>query len=149
MAGIMMLLLLFAISLILDEMVTYYPNKIVIVITLVVGALALLEVPVTDSSFMSKFTFIDEVSCSSSETTLLNCSHLKRRDSGFECHNRSDAGVRCSEEELKVDSNMSASIITGAVLGSIIVVLLLLLVVCGGALLYLLRSRGVISKRYK
>jgi hypothetical protein len=46
-------------------------------------------------------------------------------------------------------SSMSETVI-GGVLGSIIAILLLLLVVCGGALLYLLyllRSKGVTSKR--
>jgi hypothetical protein len=44
------------------------------------------------------------------------------------------------------DLSMRASII-GGVLGSIIAILLLLLVMCGAALLYLLRSKGVTSKR--
>ena len=154
MAGIIMMLLLFVISLALDEKVVnlFYTSKTVIILISYsgcIGALALWEVPMTDSSFMPRFVFIDEVSCYSSESTLLNCSHLKRGDSGFECCNGSKAsiGVSCREEELKVDSNMRASIITGAVLGSIIAVLLLLLVVCGGALLYLLRSRDMISIR--
>ena len=51
-----------------------------------------------------------------------------------------------SNKFVSSDLNMRASII-GGVLGSIIVILLLLLAICGGALLYLLRSRGVIPKR--
>jgi hypothetical protein len=51
-----------------------------------------------------------------------------------------------SETVVSSDLSMRASII-GGVLGSIIAILLLLLVVCGGALLYLLRSKGVTSKR--
>jgi hypothetical protein len=51
-----------------------------------------------------------------------------------------------SETVASSDLGMRASII-GGVLGSIIAILLLLLVVCGAALLYLLRSKGVTSKR--
>ena len=51
-----------------------------------------------------------------------------------------------TEAFINSDSNMRANII-GGVLGFIIVILVLLLAICGGALLYLLRSRGVIPKR--
>ena len=51
-----------------------------------------------------------------------------------------------SEKVVSSDLNMRASIIVG-VLGSVIVVLLLLLAICGGALLFLLRSRSIITKR--
>ena len=51
-----------------------------------------------------------------------------------------------TEMLISSDSNMRANIVGGA-LGFIIVILILLLVICAGALLYLLRSRGVIPKR--
>ena len=76
MAGIIMMLLLFVISLALDEKVVnlFYTSKTVIILMSYsgcIGALALWEVPMTDSSFMPRFVFIDEVSCHSSESTLL------------------------------------------------------------------------------
>jgi hypothetical protein len=74
-----------------------------------IGALALWEVPVIDSNFMSRFTFIDnlKVSCHSYETTLLNCPHNRRRDS---CRFGGDAGVKCREEELRVKNVSIANI---------------------------------------
>ena len=56
----------------------------------------------------SNFIFIDEVSCSSSETALLNCFHIVRGRDGYFCSIAGDAGVRCREEELRVKS-VSAS----------------------------------------
>ena len=98
---------------------------------------------------------IDEVDCDSSNTRLIDCSHIILRSG-----NNSDcnyAGVFCSGEQLRTqtfnvsaatvvsnDSKLRTSII-GGVLGSIIA--LLLLIVCGGALLYLLRSKSVTSTR--
>ena len=51
-----------------------------------------------------------------------------------------------SEKVVDIDLNMRANII-GGVLGSIIIILLLLLAMCGGALLFLLRSRSMTSKK--
>lgn len=46
--------------------------------------------------------FLDNVDCQSSEATLLNCSHFKRFDRGYNCRNGGYAGVKCSEEQLRV-----------------------------------------------
>ena len=51
-----------------------------------------------------------------------------------------------TEMLISSDSNTRANIV-GGVLGFIVVILVLVLAMCGGALLYLLRSRGVIPKR--
>ena len=47
-----------------------------------------------------------------------------------------------------MNNNYMRENIIGGALGFVIVILLLLLAICGGALLYLLRSKSVIPKRY-
>ena len=48
-----------------------------------------------DLSFMRRFTFIDEVSCRSNETTLLDCPHYKRGSYDYWCSYGGGAGVSC------------------------------------------------------
>ena len=49
-------------------------------------------------------SWIYNVDCHSNEETLLNCSHLKRDDSGYYCHYSGFAGVNCSEERLRAQN---------------------------------------------
>ena len=52
--------------------------------------------------------FLDNVDCRSNETTLLNCSHSRRDDGGYECRHYS--GVQCSEERLRVQNISTATV---------------------------------------
>ena len=53
---------------------------------------------------------IDEVRCDSTETKLLDCSHIKRGYHGFRCRSGGDAGVRCTDKWLQVKNITAATI---------------------------------------
>ena len=77
-----------------------------LLILIIVGALASLGPP-----YYINFgpILIDEVNCSSSEMTLLECNYFR---SGQHCYYGGGAGVRCSEERLRVKNISSATIDT-------------------------------------
>ena len=60
-----------------------------------------------DSNFIDRSIVIDEVRCDSTETKLLDCSHINR---GFLCRYGGDAGVRCTDKWLQVKNVTAATI---------------------------------------
>ena len=116
------------------------------------------------SSYSGNIEFVIQfIDCDSTEARLRDCAYYINY--GNSCQDGAVAGVSC--RALKYDSATGSqswptemswtmplqlscgtnTVTVGGALGFIIVILVLLLVMCGGALLYLLRSRGVIPNR--
>ena len=72
----------------------------------------MLKVRVEDSNFMRGSVVIDGVRCDSTETELLDCSHIKRGtgNNGFWCLLGGDAGVKCRDKWLQVKNITAATI---------------------------------------
>ena len=108
MAGETMMLPLFADSLVMDQRVSAFLNSIDLCFySINIGA---------NHTFWTGqsnvLTFLYDVHCHSSEEKLLNCSHLKRDDSGYYCYYSGFefAGVNCSEERLRVQNVSTATV---------------------------------------
>ena len=102
MAGETMMPPLFADSSVMDQRVSTFLNSILFNYSSI-GA-----IPTVWTGGSSAPIFLDNVDCRSNEATLLNCSHSRRDDSGYECRHYS--GVNCTEERLRVQNVSTATV---------------------------------------